>query len=443
MSRSVNGRHGSVRGAARLASIAGAAALAVSIGGCIHLKGQTPAGNLMSIDQHVYVSETFAPKTVTLRDVRDGSEVWSVDVPVNRKLVVNFQTAKYESDALMPDVMEWDVVGVRETSDLPNVLAVPPEGVRRLEVTLRDSPEFPDASVGRFSASSSSSGASGSGSSDGGSRPMVTTPVAPREPEDDAAGAAPAMEPTRIEPMGFESTPIEPVQPEDDASMTEPAPAGSEPDSAGRSDGSGLVAVPVAPFQPEDDAARAARLEAEARAQREAEREAARLEASMRRQAELNAMPIVSAPAPVPAEERAAIEAERRAAEVARREAVVLEEQRLAREAAAREDARIAAERRAAERREVERIAAARIEDERRARAAREAARVEEERRDQVARNALPAVDGPPRPPADRRRGARPVVTLDPAPAATDPNAAPGVEPVEEPRRPLISEPDF
>ena len=151
MARRDNGRRNGMRAAARGAVVAGAVASSGLLAGCAWWKGQTPGGRSASLDQFSYVSTAFAPMTVTLRDVRDGSEIWSLDVPVNRKLIVRFDPADDEErDTLRPAIMCWDVVDVDDSSSLENEVPVPQDPYRRLEVTLRETPEYSDPAVPHF-----------------------------------------------------------------------------------------------------------------------------------------------------------------------------------------------------------------------------------------------------------------------------------------------------
>jgi hypothetical protein len=103
-------------------------------------------------DQHVYVSRHWEPKTVTLYDTRTDEVLWSVDVPVGYKVVVDFERGDNQLIE-MPDKMIWDVMP--ETSyfgTLRQELPCPPATSRRIEFTLRERPEglereFPEGDV--------------------------------------------------------------------------------------------------------------------------------------------------------------------------------------------------------------------------------------------------------------------------------------------------------
>ncbi|MEO1511607.1 MAG: hypothetical protein AAFU70_06005 [Planctomycetota bacterium] len=107
------------------------------VAGC----GQVPGGPQRSIDMFTFESTTFEPKTVRVVDLRDGSEVWSSDVPVGEKLVLRFFDARSDND-YMPDQMHWSIVPVTVSSTtLKSEIPVPPSWARRLEWEIRAIPE--------------------------------------------------------------------------------------------------------------------------------------------------------------------------------------------------------------------------------------------------------------------------------------------------------------
>jgi hypothetical protein len=119
---------------------------AAGTAGCFYNEG----GLGMSEDKHVYVSRSHQPWTVTVRDTRTGQAFWSVDVPVGKKLVVQFLEGQGSENKFTPDLMQW---GLMDESDgygnLTNSLPVPARDVRRLEPTLRATPELPPEMTGR------------------------------------------------------------------------------------------------------------------------------------------------------------------------------------------------------------------------------------------------------------------------------------------------------
>lgn len=116
-------------------------ALTGVVGGCAHSEG----GNMQSMDRFTYVSTSYQPKTLVLLDTRDGEEIWSVDVPVGQKLVVQFEEGKAKNATPEnPDLMKWELGSADQSRlTLRNAIPVPPASARRIDMTLRDTPEWP------------------------------------------------------------------------------------------------------------------------------------------------------------------------------------------------------------------------------------------------------------------------------------------------------------
>jgi hypothetical protein len=124
-------------------------AAALALGGCA-LAGPGHAyrayhdegGTGMSQDTFVYVSRPHEPKTVTLIDTRSGEAIWTYDVPVGSKLVIDFEADESEGIPERPDLMRWELMNDTELMGrLDNAIPVPAATARRLDVTLRPSPE--------------------------------------------------------------------------------------------------------------------------------------------------------------------------------------------------------------------------------------------------------------------------------------------------------------
>lgn len=109
-----------------------------------------PGGSGFSTDTHTYVSTSWQPYTITLKDTRTGQDFWSIDVPVGKQLVVHFREG---DDSLKgtptPDTMEWEIMDEGELfGQLDNSIAVPSKHDRRLDVTIRATPELPESMTG-------------------------------------------------------------------------------------------------------------------------------------------------------------------------------------------------------------------------------------------------------------------------------------------------------
>lgn len=127
------------RNARPLAVAALLAATAIS-SGCYY-----EGGALRSNDRFTYASTSWQPKTVTIVDTRTGETLWSVDVPVGRQLVIDFNTERRaDNTEWLPDEALWDIMpDTRRHGALKNKMRVPPASARRVDVTLRPVPEMP------------------------------------------------------------------------------------------------------------------------------------------------------------------------------------------------------------------------------------------------------------------------------------------------------------
>ncbi|MGE3106947.1 MAG: hypothetical protein AB7G11_06870 [Phycisphaerales bacterium] len=127
--------------------------LSLSLASAALLGCYAEGGPGMSADQHAYVSTSWQPKTVTLRDTRTGQAFWSIDVPVGKKLVIQFREnegveGQTFGDAT-PDMMLWELLWPDDDfGPLHNQIPVPPKECRKLDLTLRAAPELPESMGG-------------------------------------------------------------------------------------------------------------------------------------------------------------------------------------------------------------------------------------------------------------------------------------------------------
>lgn len=120
------------------------------------------SGTFWSDDRYTYVSRAWEPKTVTLIDTRTGESLWSVDVPVGQQVVVAFSQGtgpnQYKPDEIVWEVMAAGRAGVARGNRMP----CPPRDARRLDMTLRPTPEMPGtASAGTPFGETTATGRSG------------------------------------------------------------------------------------------------------------------------------------------------------------------------------------------------------------------------------------------------------------------------------------------
>jgi len=135
------------RALTRVLMIGGALLSAALLNGCF-LKNyvtNSPSGQMRSKDAFTYTSTPFEPLSVTLYDSRDKEPLWTVDVPVGKKVTIRFLKNRSEdATARRPDIMQWEIYDdTMRRSSLSSTMAVPGAEARLLKVALRDGPEYP------------------------------------------------------------------------------------------------------------------------------------------------------------------------------------------------------------------------------------------------------------------------------------------------------------
>ncbi|KAA0217282.1 MAG: hypothetical protein DYG94_01390 [Leptolyngbya sp. PLA3] len=119
--------------------ILGAAVMSCLLPGCMY----RPGGAMMSLDRFTYESTVYEPKTLTLIDTRTSEVLWTMEVPVGQRVTVEFYENKSKGYADYPDVMRWEVQKADALdSVLRSQISVPDRWSRRLDMTLREVPEF-------------------------------------------------------------------------------------------------------------------------------------------------------------------------------------------------------------------------------------------------------------------------------------------------------------
>jgi len=158
---------------------------------CLGLMSALLTGCQSSQDAHIYESTPMLPMTVTIVDSTTGESLWSLDVPVNSKLKIRFYDDREPDNASgnRTAMMRWDLTSPDKNSGkLTNEEAVPLAHSRRIDVTLRDIPEF--ATSGAFVAPTTPSNPPPTGSGD--MLPSEMTPI--RENRD----SPPELDPIEI-----------------------------------------------------------------------------------------------------------------------------------------------------------------------------------------------------------------------------------------------------
>jgi hypothetical protein len=107
-------------------------------------------------DKHVFVSTVHQPTTLTLLDVYQEQSVWEMDIPVNHKLVVNFENNTSEGVSASGTAPSWANWELYRSDDQPTDTGrarkgtliqsdkVDLTGMRvRMQVSYRPAPEMP------------------------------------------------------------------------------------------------------------------------------------------------------------------------------------------------------------------------------------------------------------------------------------------------------------
>lgn len=92
---------------------------------------------------YFYQSYEMAPKTVTLIDLRNGEELFVMDIPAGKKLSVQFVEGAGSDPVYAPDLMKWDVWNIDDAaSGHRNAMSVPAARSRRLDWAIRPGVEY-------------------------------------------------------------------------------------------------------------------------------------------------------------------------------------------------------------------------------------------------------------------------------------------------------------
>lgn len=144
-----------------------------------------PGGSMRSNDTFTFISNEYYPVTVTIVDVRTNEPIWTADVPVAKQLTFRFHEAQYPDNPANPDAMRWQFFDrPTRAGELTSVMACPDRFSRRMDVTIRKTPEYATGSDPRVELGGSAG------------KPVIVTPGAPvPAPKPDSpgpAGSAPA-----------------------------------------------------------------------------------------------------------------------------------------------------------------------------------------------------------------------------------------------------------
>ncbi|MFO0830808.1 MAG: hypothetical protein U0637_03085 [Phycisphaerales bacterium] len=91
-----------------------------------------------------YKSDTWSPKTISVLDTRTGESVVTIDVPVGKQLNLWFKKDPTQAENEGSDELAYAVRPWGDKATIPGTtLQVPPPSARRIDMTLRKSPEMP------------------------------------------------------------------------------------------------------------------------------------------------------------------------------------------------------------------------------------------------------------------------------------------------------------
>lgn len=90
-----------------------------------------------------YASTAMRPVTITIIDIRTEEPVFKMDVPVGQQLSFHFDETGGDDPVLRPAKMSWSMwESGNSFGSLTNTLSVPARDARRIEYSLRNSPEY-------------------------------------------------------------------------------------------------------------------------------------------------------------------------------------------------------------------------------------------------------------------------------------------------------------
>ena len=106
----------------------------------------TPGGNTFfngPDSAATYQSTEEFPKTVSIIDTRSGEQLFVMETPVGKKLVIDFIEDEGDNTVLTPDLMQWEVFSHNVYyGPLSSSMTVPNRWSRRVDVTIRESSEY-------------------------------------------------------------------------------------------------------------------------------------------------------------------------------------------------------------------------------------------------------------------------------------------------------------
>ena len=112
-----------------------------------------PHGAVLSYTggSYTYYSYETLPKSIRIVDQRTNETVFAMDIPVGKQLTIKFQEGEGDDPVYTPDVMHYEVMDMGTTTGkLRSMMSVPSAASRKIEVDLRQGPEYVAASPERM-----------------------------------------------------------------------------------------------------------------------------------------------------------------------------------------------------------------------------------------------------------------------------------------------------
>ena len=89
-----------------------------------------------------YPSSVHNPKTLTIVDTRTSETIFTIDIPVGKQLVIDFEEGQGDDPLKTPDLMRYRIFDLGVTiGKLDSAITVPPASSRRVDVDIRQGPE--------------------------------------------------------------------------------------------------------------------------------------------------------------------------------------------------------------------------------------------------------------------------------------------------------------
>ena len=105
----------------------------------------SPGGGIMprAGGAMTWVSTERSIKTIRIIDIRDNEEFFSIDIPVDRQLVIEFDKGMGDDPVNTPDLMRYEVmIAGTSMGTLHNAMTVPNAASRRIDVYVTQGPEY-------------------------------------------------------------------------------------------------------------------------------------------------------------------------------------------------------------------------------------------------------------------------------------------------------------